>query len=114
MNVSDPTPPVINGERSSTDSSEDDGGDELVYIPCHPVRRGDQEAYLELRPLEDGRLAMLAYSSLDHLVAGCGEAQPWVAIPRHHVSECEKQSGSDVVVWDTELPEELRHNSEEE
>lgn len=112
--MSDPTPPVINGERSGAASDDEDSGAELAYIPCRTVRDGDQEAYLELRPLEDGRLAMLAYSSLDHLIAGCGEVQPWVAIPRHHVSEYENQSGSDVVVWDTELPEELRHNNEEE
>lgn len=112
--MSDSTPSVIGAEFAGAESSDDRDGDDLIYIPCRCVQEGDQDAFLELRPLEDGRVAMLAYSSLDHLVAGCGEAQPWLAVPPRYVSEYENQSGADVVVWDTALPEELQHSSEEE
>lgn len=112
--VSDSTPSVIGAEYAGAESSDDLDGDDLIYVPCRRVHEGDQDAYLELRPLEDGRVAMLAYSSLDHLVAGCGAAQPWLAVPPRYVSECESRSGADVVVWDTELPAELQHISEEE
>lgn len=112
--MSDPTPPVIGAEYAGAESRENAGGEQLIYVPCRRVQQGDQEAYLELRPMEDGRVAMLAYSSLDHLLEGCGEAQPWVAIRPSNVSEYESQSGADMVIWDTALPEELRHGNEEE
>ena len=46
---------------------------------------------------------MLAYSALDFLVAGCGEAQPWVAVPTERVTELQRLSGAETVLWDVAL-----------
>ncbi|MQA86715.1 MAG: hypothetical protein GEV03_19300 [Streptosporangiales bacterium] len=81
----------------------------VAYIPSRRVRRGDAEAMLELRNTEDGRVAMLAFSSLEQLVDGCGEAQPWVAVPIDRIEEMQRLSGADLVLWNVELSSELRH-----
>lgn len=89
------------------------GGDsEVAYVPSKRLRPGDAEATLELRNTEDGLVAMLAFSSLEQLVAGCGEAQPWVAIPTERVDNLRQLSGADVTLWDVSVPPEARHAAE--
>lgn len=86
------------------------GGEQpTAYVPSQRLREGDTEATLELRNTEDGRVAMLAFSSLEQLVGCCGEAQPWVALPLDRVDNLRELSGADVTLWDLELPAELRH-----
>lgn len=87
---------------------------DAAFVPSRRVRRGDAEATLELRRTEDGQLAMLAYSSLELLVDGCGEGQPWVAVPRERVAGLLSLSEADVVLWDVALSPELRHPTDEE
>lgn len=87
---------------------------DAVFVPSRRVRRGDAEATLELRRTEDGQLAMLAYSSLELLVDGCGEGQPWVAVPRERVAGLLSLSEADVVLWDVALSPEQRHPADEE
>lgn len=85
-----------------------------TFVPGQRVpHAGPSEVQVEVRALEDGRTALLAYSSLPHLVACLGDAQPWVEIkPTVSVSDLQVQAGVDVVVWDAELPVPLRHCGE--
>ncbi|QGK69062.1 hypothetical protein GIY23_05485 [Allosaccharopolyspora coralli] len=85
-----------------------------VYVPSQRLQPGASEIELELRPTEAGGLALLAYSSLELLVGGCGEQQPWISTPRERISDLQRQSGADTILWDIELPHEMRHGSEEE
>lgn len=99
-------PPVLGAEFAGGGTSEQQS---VVYVPSQRLRRGDTEATLELRNTEDGRVAMLAFSSLERLVAGCGEAQPWVAVPADRVENLQELSGADVTLWDVAVPAEVRH-----
>lgn len=81
----------------------------MVYVPTQRVRPGDAEANVELRHLQDGQLALLAYSTLDRLVDCCGEFQPWALLPSVHVEELRQTTGFDVIVIDTPIPAELQH-----
>ncbi|MCA1675231.1 MAG: hypothetical protein LC799_24575 [Actinobacteria bacterium] len=79
------------------------GGEPVAYVPSQRGSLSDEQVTLELRHTVDGRLVMLAYTSLDFLVAGCGEAQPWVAAPAERVSELQRLSGAETVLWDVAL-----------
>ncbi len=43
------------------------------------MAKGDEHIQLELRHI-DGQLTLLAFSSLDTLIAACGEDQPWAGL----------------------------------
>lgn len=84
----------------------------VVYVPTQRVRPDDTETTLELRKLDDGQLALMAYTSLDRLVDACGEFQPWALVPTPQVEQIRAMSGFDVVALDVALPLELRHGPE--
>ncbi len=48
----------------------------VVYLPVREHPEGG--SYPEVRPLTDGRTALLAYTALDRLADACGAGQPWV------------------------------------
>lgn len=73
-----------------------------------PEPAPDAAVTLELRALGDGTIAMPAYSSLNDLVASCGDGQPWVAVRDHQVEALRRDSGAEIVVWDIALPFEER------
>lgn len=77
-----------------------------VFVPSRRGSAGDAELRLELRTLADGRTAMLAYTSLASLVAGCGAAQPWVSIRAERLVELREHF--DLVLVDVALPDDLR------
>lgn len=83
-----------------------------AYVPCERVLRGDTEVTVELRRLQDGRTAVLAYTSLDALVESCGDLQPWVSLPSDEVHEIQQRSGAEVLLWDAALPSDQRNDSE--
>lgn len=93
---------------------EEDDGPSTVFIATQRVGAQDTEAQVELRQDEAGRFVMLAYSSLASLVACAGEAQPWVSVPTDRVSQVQEDCGADLVLWDVELPSEVRHVSSDE
>lgn len=84
----------------------------LVYVPTQRVRPDDTETTLELRTLQDGQLALMAYTSLDRLVDACGEFQPWALVPVQQVEQIRAVAGFDVVALDVAIPPELRHGRE--
>ncbi|HEX6469899.1 MAG TPA: SAV_915 family protein [Streptosporangiaceae bacterium] len=84
----------------------------IAYIPSARFRPGDASVRFEVRPLDDGRSALLVYSSLELLVAGCGQAQPWVAVRPADPDGLEglaRRCGADVALWDVNLPADGRH-----
>lgn len=77
-------------------------------MPSRPFRAGDEQARLELQPTPGGLLALMAYSSRETLLAGCGPAQPWVSIPAGLLDEARQEAGADTIALDTPLPEWLQ------
>lgn len=105
----EPAPAVI-----GADYIAEQNGEEVVvlFVPLEKrLLEGDKEATVSLRRLEDGRLAVLAYTSLDALVAACGNLQPWASMPSDSVMELQSQSGADLVLWDEALPPDQRSDS---
>ncbi|MGH3907700.1 MAG: SAV_915 family protein [Pseudonocardiaceae bacterium] len=81
----------------------------MVYVPAQRVAR-DGEAQLELRRLVDGRLVAVTYTTLERLVQGCGERQPWVLLPTPVLERYRDELGIEAVVLDAELLPERRHD----
>lgn len=84
-----------------------------VYLPAQRVVRPDEQAPIEVRAMEDGARALLAYSTLDQLISCCGGHQPWAKIRGGDVHDIQRQCEADIVLWDHALPEELRRTKEE-
>lgn len=80
----------------------------VLYVPCAGHGSAGQEAGVELRRLDDGRVALLAYTALDRLVQGCGPFQPWVMIETEALGEIDRSQPYDVIVLDAVIPEQLR------
>ncbi|OLT38783.1 hypothetical protein BJF85_08610 [Saccharomonospora sp. CUA-673] len=91
----------------------DAGSDEVedVFLPSERVQYGDEEATVELRRLEDGRLVVLAYTSLESLVEGCGEGQPWLSVRSDYLQQIVVDSGATEVLWNAVLPDDQRRNA---
>ncbi|WP_338601547.1 SAV_915 family protein [Saccharopolyspora sp. SCSIO 74807] len=100
--------PSVIGPESVAPLDADEQLPETVYLPSERVTDRNAEVTLELRATGQGQIAMLAFTSLEELVAGCGNAQPWVSVRGHQVDELRSLSGADVVVWDSALPYEER------
>lgn len=90
---------------------EDDEEPAVVYTPTATSLRGD-EVTLVLRELEDDTTAMLAFTSLELLVRGCGETQPWLGIRPEAVEAFKELAGADKVVWDAVIATGVRQNGD--
>jgi hypothetical protein len=53
----------------------------LAFVPTRPVLGPSEQVWPELRRTGDGRLVLVAYTSLAALVSCCGRDQPWVLVP---------------------------------
>ncbi|MDW5330731.1 SAV_915 family protein [Plantactinospora sp. KLBMP9567] len=84
----------------------------MVYVLCAPVRRGDNQLTVDLRQTREGKLALLAYSTLDRLVDCCGPEQPWTLIPTADLEKIRLDTGFEIVLLDLEIPEEHRRRAE--
>jgi hypothetical protein len=82
----------------------------VLYLPCKAGSTTDL-AMIEMRELEDGRVALMAYTSLDRLARCCGDQQPWVLFKTESLGELRRDSPYDVVVLDQALPVDLRHGA---
>jgi hypothetical protein len=58
--------------------------------------------------MEDGRRAVLAYTLLELLVAGCGPNQAWIAVPVEELEHLQLLVGFDVIALNVEPPEDWR------
>lgn len=99
-------PTVLGAEYAGAEAGD---GDSTVFIATRRVGPQDTTAEVELREDAAGQLAMLAYSSHEHLVAGAGEYQPWISVPADRVYQVEQECGAHVVLWDVELPAQMQH-----
>lgn len=91
------------------DEVSGDTGPRMVFLPALP-RSGEQLSRVQavLKPLEDERLALPVYTSLDLLVESCGEQQPWVAVPEEHLEQVFHESSADVAMVNAALSEEMQ------
>jgi len=105
------TDPVIGVHRVEPESPVLEAAP--VYLPAQRVVPPGQPAPVEIRVLEDGTRAMLAYSTLDQLIACCGEYQPWAKVRGCDIHDIQDQGDADVVLWDHALPDGLRRTKEE-
>ena len=80
-----------------------------VLVPTRPVAANDDRAWPELRTLTDGRLALLAYTSVAELVTACGRHQPWIGVPATWLARMRENCGFETVALNLEVPPELRH-----
>jgi hypothetical protein len=79
----------------------------VVYVPSDRADGGVKpETKIHLRYLEDGQLVLPVFSSLDQLIADCGEGQPWIAVAAERVEEFRQVVGADVAVLDPVIPAE--------
>ncbi|WP_329067769.1 SAV_915 family protein [Amycolatopsis sp. NBC_01480] len=83
--------------------------DSYLYVPSRPVREGQYVVELELQPDPRGRPILLAYTSSELLVHGCGEHQPWVAIHTDDIADVAEESGAYGVLLNPVLADESRH-----
>lgn len=79
----------------------------VLYLPVHLDEEG-QVSEVRLIELADGRVALLAYTALDRLVDGCGDAQPWALVDSSKVLPAGDGQPYDVRFLDVSLPDELR------
>lgn len=96
-------------EWSSREQHEESpsGAAVVVYVPSERVDGGvGPDTKVQLRYLEDGLLALPLFSSLEQLIADCGEGQPWVAVPAERVEEFRHIVGADLAVLDPVMPTE--------
>lgn len=62
----------------------------VVYVPINGVE-SEGRAQIELRRLQNGQLAITAFSALDRLHRELGSAQPWMLV---RVADLERQAAS--------------------
>jgi len=78
----------------------------VLYLPCE-AGADEEAARIQLRRLEDGRVALFAYTALDRLGRCCGPRQPWVLYKTETLDALAAEHPFDLVVFDHEVPEEL-------
>lgn len=84
----------------------------MLWIPTAHAMRGEEIPPLALRELEDGQLVMLAYSSEEAFVEGCGAQQPYVTVMTEAIQAFQHAAGADGVLWDAVLHPMLRQRGE--
>lgn len=84
-----------------------------LYVPARQVMGPGEQVFAELRRLTDGRLALLAYTSLPALVEACGEHQWWVSFPADWLARVTEDLAFDTVAMNMPLPPEVRTKPEE-
>ncbi|MFV0446844.1 MAG: SAV_915 family protein [Planctomycetaceae bacterium] len=82
----------------------------VVYLPCAKEPDG-LGALVELRPMSDGRTALLVYTALDRLADCCGPHQPWVLYRTDQLHELGETQPYDVIYADIAIPAGFRHTS---
>jgi hypothetical protein len=79
----------------------------VLYVP---VDVGSDGAVTDVRMLRlgDGRVALIAYTALDRLAAGCGADVPWALVETRKLGEVHATKPYDVKLLDVDLPAEVR------
>jgi hypothetical protein len=81
------------------------GDQHVVYVPAHPITTGGRkDVGFELRPLESGEKAAIAFTSLPRLVQALGNSQPWVAMRMGRLRELMGTRGVAQLALDPTVP----------
>ncbi|WP_243793166.1 SAV_915 family protein [Saccharopolyspora gloriosae] len=96
--------PAVLGAENLPPPDAEDQPPQQVFLPAERIKDRNQPVTLELRALTDGTTAMLAFTSLEALVAGCGPAQPWIAVDGSSIPDLQQRCAADQVVWDAAVP----------
>ncbi|GAB3549826.1 hypothetical protein J2S53_001200 [Actinopolyspora lacussalsi] len=80
----------------------------MVYLPCETHVARAEDAVVQLRELDDGRLVLPVYSALDRLHSCCGRRQPWLVMPATQLGKLGRIAHFDLVVLDMDIPEQQR------
>jgi hypothetical protein len=79
-----------------------------VWVPIRPPAEGATEVALELRETASNGLALVAFSSAEALVTGCGPGQLFVTIPAADLKRLRHVVDFSCVVLDQGLPEQAQ------
>lgn len=81
------------------------GDTHVVYVPAHPITsRGRKDVGFEIRELESGEKAAIAFTSLPRLVEALGNSQPWLAMPMTRLLDLMGSQGVAQVAVDPTVP----------
>jgi hypothetical protein len=83
----------------------------MLYVPVAEYESGSAELTLDFRRMADGRTALVAFTALDRLINGCGDAQPWVMLPTAQLTEIDQRSPYDVILLDVVIPADQRRGA---
>lgn len=106
MSVLDPDG-VLTGEVIDVDRG-------FAFVPTRQILGHGEQIRPELRRTADGQLALPAYTSLDRLLAGCGEGQSWVLVPTDWFERMRAECGFDVIALNVALPAHWRQQKADE
>jgi hypothetical protein len=102
--VEDPAPSVIGAESEPTSAGADTNPTAaVVFLPSRQFSPGVPVAEFILWQLDDDSLVLPMFTTLDLLVAKCGEDQPWVKLRLEGPdgsAELARACGADSVLWD--------------
>lgn len=122
--------PAVFGEEVAEEPDEDETGaatlppavdltgdlsDITVYVPAHPgTDDGEATVRFELRHTSENKLAVLAFTSMEQLVAQLGIAQPWISLTMEKLQSLINIMGVDTISIDPEVPFEAGRWTEED
>ncbi len=89
-------------EQDTEQRSEDEGS---VLVPTAELSSVGEQAEVQFRRTDTGQLSLPTYTSVESLVACCGEEQPWLAVTLDALPEIVASGGADGIVQDLPLPE---------
>lgn len=75
----------------------------FLYLPCSEASDGSLE--LEYRTTRKGQTALIAYTALDLLHAGCGHGQPWTVLTAEQLELVLDEHPADLIVTDITKPQ---------
>jgi hypothetical protein len=79
-----------------------------LVLPTAKKPKNFGTAEIELRRTADGKIALMAFSSVQRLVECLGPYQPWALVKSEHLPKIYQTQPYDMIVLDSDLPEELR------
>lgn len=79
----------------------------VLYVPVDLAADGSVADVRMLR-LGDGRVALIAYTALDRLAAGCGPDVPWALVETGKLGDVHATKPFDVKLLDVDLPADVR------
>lgn len=100
------------GTHAKPASTEPTNGNSTVippflYLPVRVSPAGVES--FEVRPLPDGRRALLAYTALDRLLDRCGDEQPWLVMQLEALSTVMEAQPFDLVSFDPVIADHLKN-----